>query len=76
VESRDCSAVFDGPSGGAERYAGADVPVLARRLPAGREFSRILCGVSPNLIALLLEPIGYLPPAEYEARYYGQAAVA
>jgi putative transposase len=24
----------------------------------------------------LLEPIGYLPPAEYEARYYQQAAVA
>ena len=24
----------------------------------------------------LLEPIGYLPPAEYEARYYPQAAVA
>jgi len=24
----------------------------------------------------LLEPIGYLPPAEYEARYYAQAAVA
>jgi hypothetical protein len=24
----------------------------------------------------LLEPIGYLPPAEYEPRYYEQAAVA
>jgi transposase InsO family protein len=24
----------------------------------------------------LLEPIGYLPPAEHEARYYEQAAVA
>ena len=24
----------------------------------------------------LLAPIGYIPPAEYEARYYGQAAVA
>jgi putative transposase len=24
----------------------------------------------------LLEPIGYVPPAEYEARYYAQAAVA
>ncbi len=24
----------------------------------------------------LLEPIGYLPPAEFEARYYEQAAVA
>ena len=24
----------------------------------------------------LLEAIGYLPPAEYEARYYEQAAVA
>jgi transposase InsO family protein len=24
----------------------------------------------------LLEPIGYVPPAEYEARYYEQAAVA
>jgi transposase InsO family protein len=24
----------------------------------------------------LLEPIGYVPPAEYEARYYKQAAVA
>jgi putative transposase len=24
----------------------------------------------------LLEPIGYIPPAEYEARYYEQAAVA
>ena len=24
----------------------------------------------------LLEPIGYVPPAEYEARYYGQAKVA
>jgi putative transposase len=24
----------------------------------------------------LLKPIGYLPPAEYEARYYQQAAVA
>jgi transposase InsO family protein len=24
----------------------------------------------------LLEPIGYVPPAEYEARYYDQAAVA
>ena len=24
----------------------------------------------------LLEPIGYLPPAEYEARYHEQAAVA
>jgi len=24
----------------------------------------------------LLEPIGYLPPAEFEARYYQQAAVA
>jgi putative transposase len=24
----------------------------------------------------LLEPIGYLRPAEYEARYYAQAAVA
>ena len=24
----------------------------------------------------LLEPIGYLPPTEYEARYYEQAAVA
>jgi len=24
----------------------------------------------------LLEPIGYMPPAEYEARYYAQAAVA
>jgi transposase InsO family protein len=24
----------------------------------------------------LLEPIGYMPPAEYEARYYEQAAVA
>jgi putative transposase len=24
----------------------------------------------------LLEPLGYLPPAEYEARYYKQAAVA
>ena len=23
-----------------------------------------------------LEPIGYVPPAEYEARYYKQAAVA
>jgi putative transposase len=26
--------------------------------------------------ARLLEPIGYVPPAEYEARYYQQAAVA
>jgi transposase InsO family protein len=24
----------------------------------------------------LLAPIGYLPPAEYEARYYEQATVA
>jgi transposase InsO family protein len=24
----------------------------------------------------LEEPLGYLPPAEYEARYYQQAAVA
>ena len=24
----------------------------------------------------LLEPIGYVPPAEYEARYYEQTAVA
>ena len=24
----------------------------------------------------LLEPIGYVPPAEYEAQYYTQAAVA
>jgi len=24
----------------------------------------------------LLEPIGYVPPAEYEAQYYEQAAVA
>ena len=24
----------------------------------------------------LLEPIGYVPPAEYEQRYYAQAAVA
>ena len=24
----------------------------------------------------LLEPIGYVPPTEYEARYYQQAAVA
>ena len=24
----------------------------------------------------LLEPIGYVPPAEYRARYYEQAAVA
>ena len=24
----------------------------------------------------LLEPLGYLPPAEYEARHYKQAAVA
>lgn len=24
----------------------------------------------------LLEPIGYVPPAEYEARYYQPAAVA
>ena len=24
----------------------------------------------------VLEPIGYVPPAEYEARYYEQAAVA
>lgn len=24
----------------------------------------------------LLEPIGYVPPAEYEAEYYAQAAVA
>jgi transposase InsO family protein len=24
----------------------------------------------------LLEPLGYVPPAEYEARYYEQAAVA
>ena len=24
----------------------------------------------------LLEPIGYIPPAEHEARYYEQAAVA
>ena len=24
----------------------------------------------------LLEPMGYMPPAEYEARYYQQAAVA
>jgi hypothetical protein len=24
----------------------------------------------------LLGPIGYVPPAEYEARYYEQAAVA
>ena len=24
----------------------------------------------------LLEPIGYVPPAEYEAQYYQQAAVA
>ena len=24
----------------------------------------------------LLEPMGYVPPAEYEARYYEQAAVA
>jgi len=24
----------------------------------------------------LLEPIGYLPPAEYEERYYAKAAVA
>ena len=24
----------------------------------------------------LLGPIGYMPPAEYEAHYYGQAAVA
>ena len=24
----------------------------------------------------LLEPIGYVPPAEFEARYYEQAAVA
>jgi hypothetical protein len=23
-----------------------------------------------------VEPIGYVPPAEYEARYYEQAAVA
>jgi transposase InsO family protein len=26
--------------------------------------------------ARLLEPIGYVPPAEHEARYYAQAAVA
>jgi hypothetical protein len=24
----------------------------------------------------LLEPIGYVPPAEFEARYHAQAAVA
>ena len=24
----------------------------------------------------LLQPIGYVPPAEYEARYYEQAALA
>jgi putative transposase len=24
----------------------------------------------------LLEPLGYVPPAEYEARYYEQAKVA
>ena len=24
----------------------------------------------------LLEPLGYVPPAEYEERYYAQAAVA
>jgi transposase InsO family protein len=24
----------------------------------------------------LLEPLGYIPPAEYEARYYAQTAVA
>jgi hypothetical protein len=24
----------------------------------------------------VLAPIGYVPPAEYEARYYDQAAVA
>jgi hypothetical protein len=29
-----------------------------------------------NVARRLLEPIGYVPPAEYEARYYEQASVA
>jgi putative transposase len=35
-----------------------------------------LAGVHWFNTARLLEPIGYVPPAEHEARYYAQAAVA
>lgn len=35
-----------------------------------------LCDRAPVAHRRLLEPIGYVPPAEYEARDYEQAAVA
>ena len=48
---------------------------------AGREPPSHASGLAPSALIhaytrRLLEPIGYVPPAEYEARYYEQAAVA
>jgi hypothetical protein len=70
VESRDGPAVLDGPSGGTERHARAGVPVLARRLPAGRDVSRILRGVSLPLKCMLSGRVGGLlvPPVRTTKR--------
>ena len=51
--------------------------VSSARLPIHRQQSSL----SQELISLflyesLLEPIGYIPPAEYDERYYEQATVA
>ena len=53
--------------------------VIRRRGPGGssrRSNSRRSTWVDWFNTRRLLEPIGYVPPAEYEARYYAQAAVA
>ncbi|MEO5897294.1 MAG: hypothetical protein ABIS06_16510 [Vicinamibacterales bacterium] len=48
---------------------------LTIRLPAIG--LRVVFAMTPRLnTRRLLGPIGYMPPAEYEARYYQQAAVA
>ena len=47
--------------------------VLFRPLPGVRDSGQL---VSLFNTRRLLQPIGYIPPAEYEERYYEQATVA
>ncbi len=64
----------------AESVMGRCTPAVIRRLGPGRQLEAVefatLDWVDRFKTRRLLEPIGYLPPAEYEAPYQEQAAVA
>ena len=55
---------------------GGDSPEGAVAHSRGRGIRHARRGWTGSITRRLLEPIGDVPPAEYEARYYEQAAVA